>query len=186
MTFTDPPSRNCMAAVDFDPPFSTLRREAIEQGHVNLGSKVHFEVARLMNPWVSLTSPASDATLPTAFSDHGSDENTYAIAFGYAESQINPNNPSAMKLELSKLLPADQQPNMTAYLTHDWKNDPFAKGAWVAYAPSYMLKFQQELQRDHGRIIFASADWVDGWRGFVDGAIAAGKQSARRIIAKTK
>ncbi len=31
--------------------------------------------------------------------------------------------------------------------------------------------------------IFASADWADGWRGFVDGAIERGQQAARNVVA---
>ena len=183
---TDHSPRNCLSDIEFDPPLSQLRQEAIRQGHVNLGGKIHFEVADVMRPWVSLSSPANGAALPTAFSDQSNDKNTYAVAFSYAESQLEPKNSSMMKSEFNKLFPPDQQPKITAYITHDWKNDPFAKGAWVAYASAYMLKFQQELQSDHGRVMFASADWVDGWRGFVDGAIAAGKQSARRITERKK
>ena len=135
-----------------------------------------------MKPCVSFGSATSDAMLSTTFSVHDTDKNTYAVAFGYAKSQLDLKNPSALRSEFRKLFPPDQNPKITAYVTHDWKRDPFAKGAWVAYSPGYMLKYHLELQKDHGRAMFASADRVDRWRGFVDGALAFGKQAARRVI----
>lgn len=178
--------RNCLSTVTFDPPFSSLRQEAIEQGHVNLGSKIHFEQAKTTAPWVAFCSPRSTATLSSALSDHSSGESSYAVAFGYAEAQLDLAQPDTVRKEINALFPPDEQPDITAYLTHDWANDPFAKGAWVAFPPDFMRKYQQELQKDHGKVMFASGDWADGWRGFVDGAIASGSMSARRIIQASK
>ena len=137
-----------------------------------------------MKPFVAFCSPASVAKLSSALSDHNTDDNSYAVAFGYTEADINLKDPAAVDKELKSIFPPDQQPNITSYITHDWKNDPFSKGAWVAFAPDYMSKYQQELQKDHGRILFASGDWADGWRGFVDGAIADGARAARKVISK--
>ncbi|KAJ6130251.1 hypothetical protein N7512_003031 [Penicillium capsulatum] len=66
----------------------------------------------------------------------------------------------------------------TGYLTHDWMNDPFAKGTWCCWGPNKFSHFVPELQKPHGRVFFASADWADGWRGFVDGAIESGQKAA--------
>ena len=41
-----------------------------------------------------------------------------------------------------------------------------------------MTRDQQELQKAHGRVMFASADWADGWRGFIDGALESGLKAA--------
>lgn len=111
---------------------------------------------------------------------------SYAVAFGYAEAQLNLIDPCQVLEEVSALFPPEQQPEITAYVTHDWANDPFAKGSWVAFPPSYMVEYQQELQTDHGGVMFASGDWADGWRGFVDGAISSGSRCARRIIGSAR
>jgi len=42
--------------------------------------------------------------------------------------------------------------------------------------------YLEELQRAHGRVLFASADWADGWRGFVDGAIERGQSTGREAV----
>lgn len=44
-----------------------------------------------------------------------------------------------------------------------------------------MGKWLKELQKADGRILFASADWAEGWRGFVDGAIERGAAAAIEI-----
>ena len=57
-----------------------------------------------------------------------------------------------------------------------------AKGTWSCWGPGSMSKYLQELQKPHGRVVFASADWANGWRGFVDGAIEQGVEAANRVL----
>lgn len=37
-----------------------------------------------------------------------------------------------------------------------------------------MSKYQDELQKRHGAIFFASGDWAHGWRASIDGALEQG------------
>jgi lysyl oxidase-like protein 2/3/4 len=60
-------------------------------------------------------------------------------------------------------------------------NDPLAKGTWSCWGPNSMTKWLKELQKPDGRIFFASADWADGWRGFIDGAIERGAVAGRKV-----
>jgi lysyl oxidase-like protein 2/3/4 len=69
-----------------------------------------------------------------------------------------------------------------AYATHDWANDPYAKGVWACWGPNAISRYLAELQQPHGRVIFANADWADGWRGFVDGAIERGQVAVRDTL----
>lgn len=72
--------------------------------------------------------------------------------------------------------------NVEVYATHDWMNDPYAKGVWACWGPNSTSKYLKALQEPHGRIVFASADWAAGWRGFIDGAIEQGKVAVHHII----
>jgi lysyl oxidase-like protein 2/3/4 len=72
-----------------------------------------------------------------------------------------------------------------AYATHDWMNDPYAKGVWACWGPNGS-RYLEELQKPHGRVIFASADWADGWRGFVDGAIERGQVAVQDVTEMLK
>lgn len=71
---------------------------------------------------------------------------------------------------------------MEAYLTYDWMNDPLAKGVWSCWNSNTMTKYLAELQKSHGLVLFASADWADGWRGFIDGAIERGRTAAIEVV----
>jgi monoamine oxidase len=71
--------------------------------------------------------------------------------------------------------------DVKAYITHDWVSDPMAKGTWCCWGPNSMGKWLKELQKTEGKILFASADWADGWRGFIDGAIERGIAAATEV-----
>ena len=45
-----------------------------------------------------------------------------------------------------------------------------------------MSKYQEELQKRHGNIFFASADWAHGWRAFIDGALEQGFINALEVL----
>lgn len=70
---------------------------------------------------------------------------------------------------------------INAYMVHDWAADPFARGAWMSFRPGDMSTYAEALQQSHGRIVMASADWANGFAGFVDGAIEQGARAAGRV-----
>lgn len=45
-----------------------------------------------------------------------------------------------------------------------------------------MTKYQDELQKRHGNVFFASADWAHGWRAFIDGALEQGFLNALDVL----
>ena len=49
------------------------------------------------------------------------------------------------------------------------------------FAPGFMSRFKDDLQAPQGRVLFASADWADGWRGFIDGAIEQGMRASMQV-----
>lgn len=61
----------------------------------------------------------------------------------------------------------------------DWNRDPFVKGTWCSFQPGRTRNDLPALAASAGRIFFASADWANGWRGFMVGAIESGLRAAR-------
>lgn len=49
------------------------------------------------------------------------------------------------------------------------------------FPPDFSFKYLGALQERQNNIFFASADWADGWRGFIDGAIEQGGRAARNV-----
>lgn len=42
-------------------------------------------------------------------------------------------------------------------------------------------KYLESLRERQGNVLFASADWSMGWRGFIDGAIEDGARAAMEL-----
>lgn len=177
-------SSNCLGDITFNPPLSALKADAIASGHINKGAKIHFNLAATEPGWFATCSTSSESPYVFAFSDHNGHESsgrrgTWCIGFGYSgHLSEKKNSKDIIEKFRENIRPgADVQ----AYLTHDWMNDPYAKGTWSCWGPNQFSRYVQELQNADGRVFFASADWADGWRGFVDGAIESGQKSANEV-----
>ncbi|EKG15492.1 Amine oxidase [Macrophomina phaseolina MS6] len=186
---------NCLSDIQFAPPLAALKQEAISQGHINRGAKIHFKLSETAkDPWFALASGYSDSPWCFSFSDHSgtsasAGNDTFAIGFGYndrlPEDPTTPGAAAEITSSFKKhLLPTEmgEKTLVSAYLTHPWHADPLAKGVWSCWGPGAMSAYLRELQLPHGHVIFANADWADGWRGFVDGAIERGYRAVRDIL----
>ncbi|OJJ98609.1 hypothetical protein ASPACDRAFT_1870878 [Aspergillus aculeatus ATCC 16872] len=176
---------NCLSDVQFNPPLSQPHQTAVRQGHINRGAKIHFKLRETLPGWFWTANEASDSEFVFAFSDHNGTQpsgpsGTWCIGFGY-NGQLTQKTDSEHIVQRFK---RDIKPDVTveAYATHDWMNDPYAKGVWACWGPNSASAHLQELQKPHGRILFASADWADGWRGFIDGAIERGQVAVRDTV----
>ncbi|KAJ5556474.1 hypothetical protein N7494_000389 [Penicillium frequentans] len=171
---------NVLKKVDFDPPLSQLKREASDIGMVTLGSKYHFQFSDKQPPFFAGASPQS--AFGFSFSDHDTPSGqTLAIGFGNTGHVKEFRNAQEVIGSYQKLFP--HRINLQGYAIHDWRTDPFAESAWCTFRPSFASKYLKSLQESHGRRLFmASADWADGWRGFIDGAIEQGTRNAVSVI----
>lgn len=160
-----------------------MRQEAIQVGHINRGAKIHFKLGKKEAGWFAVSAPPSSFLF--AFSDHngtgGSQDSTYCIGFGYNDRLTDPRDSEHIVDEFHRCL--RPRADVQGYLTHDWAADPYAKGVWACWGPGAAGRFLAELQRPHGRVVFASGDSADAWRGFIDGAIEQGKKAAREVRA---
>ena len=150
---------------------------------MNKGVKIHYKTKRPVPAFLSMANGYGASPLCLAFSDHdGTRDNqgngTYIIGFGYNGYLYNREHSRDIVAALEDMNP---QVRAEGYATHDWVNDPLSKGAWSCWGPGEMSKYLSELQKPHGRVYMASADWADGWRGFIDGAIERGATAARSV-----
>ncbi|KAG2420308.1 hypothetical protein HFD88_005109 [Aspergillus terreus] len=176
---------NCLGNVVFDPPLSPARQAAIATGHINAGAKIHFKLRDTIPGWFHTADGNGDSSFVFAFSDHNGTQasgpaGTWCIGFGYNGQLADKkdNRHIVDRFQRDVLPTADVE----GYATHDWTNDPYAKGAWACWGPDSASRYLDALQKPHGRVVFASADWADGWRGFVDGAIEQGQVAVREVM----
>jgi monoamine oxidase len=65
---------------------------------------------------------------------------------------------------------------------YGWDKDPFAKGTWCTWRPNWYRKYGEGLRDGpEGRLYFASSDYCEGSRGYIDGAIGSGIKAAQQI-----
>lgn len=110
--------------------------------------------------------------------------NSHVVAFGcsYDGLLLKPtegNGQAALEAARSIAPPLFQ--DIRRLVFHDWNDDEFAQGTWEWLRPGMSTEFIDDLRKRQGNVLFASADWAMGWRGFIDGAIEDGARAAKEV-----
>lgn len=110
-------------------------------------------------------------------SEYTTEEGTYLCCFASAEADLDGNDPEAVERAVQEFLPGVP---VLASDFHDWNNDEFSNGTWMAYRPGQVMAHSAALQQPHGRVFFGNSDLASGWAGWIDGAIESGARAARQ------
>ena len=62
---------------------------------------------------------------------------------------------------------------------HERRADPLCGETWLVPRPGQLTSAYPAFRDPTGYLLFAGADYADGWAGFVDGAIESGVRAAR-------
>ncbi|KAI9927548.1 hypothetical protein ASPWEDRAFT_186881 [Aspergillus wentii DTO 134E9] len=174
---------NVLHSVEFQPPLSLKRQEAIKMGHVNFMTKIHAEVKGPgLTSWNGMRYPNllmfgyGDGVTPNG--------NAHIVGFGKDERDtfVPERDPEKIIDSFQKLHPMEVQ----KMIFHNWITDPWSQGGPAWWTPGYMSRYQDELQSRHGNVLFASADWANGWRAAIDGALEQGSHAAIEVVAELK
>ncbi|PMD33319.1 putative flavin-containing amine oxidase [Hyaloscypha variabilis F] len=183
---------NCLGDVVFTPAIDAKKLAAAKEQHLTKVVKMHTYTKATLKP--TMTSATGAAKIAFGFTEadvHGPETGTFSVFFG-SETQLDRTTPSATFLSFKEGLKEqfvtdrntaeDVEPEEMFW--HDWTNDEFAKGAWCTFPMGWQENYLDALRRDEhgGAVIFASADWADGWRGFIDGAFEAGRAAAWKVL----
>jgi monoamine oxidase len=168
---------NTLGGVRFDPPLSDARRAASRERHAGRGIKLYAHVRGDLGN-VSGFAPGGNPISWFATQHHG-EAGTLLVAFGAKGGVLEVSDRAAVQEALRRFLPDVE---VTSVASWDWNADPYALGTWCTLRPRQATRYLRELERAEGRLVFASADWARGWRGFMDGAIEQGLDGARRAL----
>ena len=181
---------NVLKDVQFQPPLSPMKQEAINKGHIGRMIKIHAEVYG--NEWRTWNGTAWPGEgLVGAYGDGLTKAgNSHLVSFGNnapidpsqhpeklvaAFKHLEPSIPLKRLVSTNNRFTAGAERTLANHdiqIFHDWNNDPYAQGAWCVYSPGFATKYLKALQQPHGDVVFCGADWANGaWRGFIDGAI---------------
>ncbi|KAK1855391.1 monoamine oxidase N [Colletotrichum chrysophilum] len=168
---------NCLKDITFDPALPPLKAEASVQGHSNHAYKVCIEVAgKDWRNWQGHAFP--DKGIPFLIGDGITPQgNSYLITT--PGDYINPQQEPEKLLDALQYLHPDLK--IQRIFGCDYFSDPFSKGGWAVHSPGFVMKYLKALQAPVSNIHFASADWADLWRGFIDGALESGARAVSAI-----
>ena len=163
--------------IEFQPPLSEAKRQASSERHgLRAAAKAWVRVRNApVNPYaVAAASQPDGATLISteATLDNG---DQLMPMFGYGPegdgSALDYGDPDRAARALEVLLPGAE---LVGLSSHDWTNDPYSRGAWVAYKPGRLARSHSSLQQPEGLLSFATSDIVMRWMLRIEGAIGSG------------
>jgi monoamine oxidase len=93
-------------------------------------------------------------------------------------AQLDPHDNTAVARAVHEFLP-DVEVVSTDF--HDWNDDPYSQGTWMAFRPGQIMRITPGLLQPHGSVVFAGSDVAHGWAGWIDGAIESGARAAEQL-----
>jgi lysyl oxidase-like protein 2/3/4 len=84
-----------------------------------------------------------------------------------------------VKAEAARLFP---NARVLSHDWHDWVEDPFARGTWVAALAGHEAGLDAANWKPEGRIAFASSDYARAQAGWFEGAVISGEDAADAVL----
>jgi len=166
---------NVLKDIEWQPPLAAAKLQASRETHAGHGTKVHVLIEGDYGN-IACAAPSRNP-LNALGTEDIFEGNTYLIGFGPDPELLDVNDIESVQKAVHLFLPDAKVIKAFGY---QWTLDPYAKGTWCTLRPYMWSRYLRELQQPSARIIFASADWANGYRGFIDGAIEQGLEAARQ------
>ncbi|PIA93864.1 Monoamine oxidase N [Cercospora beticola] len=168
-----------LPTVEFDPPLSMLRREAIQIGHQNYLTKIHAIAEGDLRGLRGCTWPGDFLYVyGDGFCADGKSTRITSFA-GDNRGILDPlKEPERLEVALKRFHPME----IRKVIFHDWTSDRYSLGGPAWYRAGFLTKYLAELQSPHGNVLMANADWASGWRAFIEGAMEQGGLAADSVM----
>lgn len=165
--------------IRFDPPLSPLRQEAIRINQSDYLTKIHAQVEGDLRGLRGCTWPGDFLYVyGDGFCADGKSTRITSFA-GDNRGILDPlKEPERLETALQRFHPM----NIKMVIFHDWVSDPYAKSGAAWYRAGFLTKYLAELQKRHGNVLMANADWANGWRSFIEGAMEQGALAADVVL----
>lgn len=170
---------NTLADIAFQPPLNPTQVKESKRRHAGQGVKVHILLDGEYENF-SGWGPGEDAAINFLLWEGAENGKTHLIAFGPSSDALDVNDVAAVQAAVRKFLP---QAKVSEAFGYEWTVDPYSKGTWFVSRPGQSSSSLAQLQAPSGNVFFANADWANGWRGFIDGAVEQGVITARQVDA---
>ena len=162
---------NVLRFIELDIPVTEAALDVIRCGHVGRAAK-GWAAATFETPPESIGWPQA----VEVYARRGARADavcTFAVA--------DPNHADALAASWHAL--ETRHPNVTvleATVSHDWVEDPYARGTWLSGAPGQFQGFK-DLADTPPPCVFVGGDVSRRWYGWMEGAITSGRDGAVRV-----
>jgi pseudooxynicotine oxidase len=168
---------NTTTMIEFSPPLRAGKQAMATEHHAGKGHKIYLKVKGKLETLIFL-APESEV-FSMVFTEQPGEDGGVLVAFGPpGDGSLDMNDPKALEPFIRRFIP---HLSVEQVLGYDWNLDPYSQGTWCTYRPGQYSAHLRDLRANEGRIHFAGADIAWGWRGFIDGAIESGLQSAQAV-----
>lgn len=168
---------NVLKDMEFSPPLSTAKMAGSKETHAGAGTKMHVRLDKEYEAFGGW-APGGDAPINYVLWDNAGHGHTHLITFGPSVDTLDMNDTDAVQKAIRKFLP---DANVLEAYGYGWNDDPYSQGVWFSPRPGQAYGTLGDMQASEGRIHFASGDWANSWRGFIDGAIEQGLVAAEKV-----
>ena len=168
---------NTLGDIEFSPGLPAPLARLVSQGHAGRCVKVWSKLAGLKYVFAMGWPGTVECTLKATVHEGGEERAIFA-SFGLAPD-LAVDNADLLQAGLDQL---ELGATVEEVYGHDWINDPFSKGTWLALRPGQAPDLAQ-VDTSWGAIHLAGADFAGVWSGWVDGAIESGRMTAAEVDA---
>jgi monoamine oxidase len=168
---------NVLKAIRFAPSLQRRKNDAMASGHGGRSFKIWIK-ARGVQMGVLATGGLHG--LQWAFAEReAADGNMMIVGFGLLDGKFDPSARADVEQGLGRFFP---EATLVAWDWHDWVNDPYSRGTWLALPAAAPWIADHEEWRSEGKVFFASSDFAPETPGWFESAIRSGEAAARGII----
>lgn len=168
---------NQLKTLQFAPPLSQAKQGAIGLGHGGRSFKLWIRAEGV--PAGTLVT-GNGRGIEFAFAERMADDgSTLIVAFGLTGKDNHPEDFAWVKAQAETLFP---NARILSHDWHDWVEDPFARGTWVAALAGHEAGFDPENWKPEGAVAFASSDYARDQAGWFEGAVISGEDAAEAML----
>ncbi|KAH0843004.1 hypothetical protein AYO21_03281 [Fonsecaea monophora] len=165
--------------VAFVPTLPDEKTRAFKEARANNTQKAWMRAqGKQWRTWAALRQKGDIATMVSGDAHSASPDSHTTNLIYFSGGSISQTSPKEVVEDAQSLHPDLKVDRM---ISTDWVTDPYSRGTWSLFSPGYMTTYLAALQEPLGNLKFASSDYCDGWRGFIDGAIEVGMLVAREV-----
>jgi monoamine oxidase len=169
---------NVWKTIEFSPGLGDQKMALAEEGLACRGAKVWALVDHVPADFSALGRRGGALQMVWR---HPVDLSEGALLVGYGpdHDRLKVDDHRVVQTALREFLPDVE---VLACAGHDWVADPLAMETWAVYRPGQIHRYERDMRRSEGRLVFAGADLAYRWPGFIDGALETGLRAARELL----